>query len=397
MVPKENRSDAESPDVSPPVSVLESLRVALSDANEPDRYRMLAGLFTEFARHSQAGADGREHGAVGQIEALNKRVRQLTEEKAAVLDQQATTRADLDHCTAQLAAEQTRAHELEPVIEEQRARLGAARKELKDLEARVTACEAELHKAHTENDQLSLKLQRAELTTGDRSGIERLEESKRGLTTELESVRKDMEQLHADKDAEIADLNGQLAAARSRETAAVAISFEALWERLAEERPPLVDGAVRPTQQSAERLVATLVELVRFVDDFDKLMRPFLSKYTKHHPPVKVPWDVYAKRDDARKTIEQVLAPVGGKPVGVVRNRLRGLYRWTNGAMIACDVSIESIASELHTFLMGPTGAGSDPNRTIKEFLRGDGHELFLQHIRELRGLKLADAFGRGG
>ena len=43
---------------------------------------------------------------------------------------------------------------------------------------------------------------------------------------------------------------------------------------------------------------------MHFVDDFDKLLRPFLSKYTKHHLPVKVPWDVYVKGDDARTTLE---------------------------------------------------------------------------------------------
>ena len=241
-----------------------------------------------------------------------------------------------------------------------------------------------------------LKLQRAEVAGGDESGIVRLEKSNRDLMCELEDLGKEKEQLRGDKDSEIARLTDELAGCRSAKADSAGIPFSDLWERLAREKPPLVAGGALPTKQTAERMVATFIELVRFVDDFDKLIRPFLAKYTKHNPTVKVPWNVYAKRDDARRTIEQVLAPVGGKPVGVVKNRVRGLYRWTEGAMIACDASIESIASELHTFLMGPVGAGSEPNRTIKEFLRGDGHELFLQHIRELRGLKLADAFGRG-
>ena len=33
----------------------------------------------------------------------------------------------------------------------------------------------------------------------------------------------------------------------------------------------------------------------------------------------------------------------------------------------------------------------------IKEYLRDDGHELFLQHLRELRSQKLAETYGRGG
>jgi len=376
-------------------SMLEPLRAALADANESDRYRLLATLLGEFAEVSRAGADGR--GATDQVEALSRKVHELSEEKATLLDRYSTTKADLEHRTAQLEAEQVRGHELEPVIEEQRVRLEALQKEQKDVAARLTACEAELHKSHAENDQLLLKLQRAELANGDRSGVERLEEKNRSLTRELDELRHEMDQLRTDKDAEIARLASELAEPRSVQGGASAIPFEDLWEQLAREKPALVEGGVPPTQQSAERLVATLIELVRFVDDFDKLIRPFLTEYTKHHPPVKVPWDVYAKRDDARKTIQQVLAPVRGRPVGIVKNRLRGLYRWTEAAMIACDASIESVASELHTFAMGPAGVGADPNCTIRVFLRNAGHELFLQHVRELRGLKLAEAFGRGG
>ena len=65
--------------------------------------------------------------------------------------------------------------------------------------------------------------------------------------------------------------------------------------------------------------------------------------------------------------------------------------------MLGCDSAIESVASELHSHLMGEVGAGSDANRKIRDYLRDDGHELFLQHIKELRSQKLAEAFGRGG
>ena len=171
----------------------------------------------------------------------------------------------------------------------------------------------------------------------------------------------------------------------------------ALWLRLATAKPALVPGHVKPTEQSMERLVDAFIELVRFVDDFDKLIRPFLSKYTKHHQPIKVPWEVYAKRDDTLTTVQQTLAPVGGKPVGVVKMRLRGLYAWTEAAMVACDAVLESIAAELHEWLHGSCGMGADPNRTIRDFVRDDGHEKFLEHLRELRGTRLAEAFGRRG
>jgi len=76
---------------------------------------------------------------------------------------------------------------------------------------------------------------------------------------------------------------------------------------------------------------------------------------------------------------------------------LRVLQQWCEAAMVGCDSAIESIASELHTHLMGPGGVGSDPGRKIKDFLRDDGHYVFLEHMRELRSLKLAETYGRGG
>jgi len=91
------------------------------------------------------------------------------------------------------------------------------------------------------------------------------------------------------------------------------------------------------------------------------------------------------------------VAPQGGKPVGLLKMRLKVLYAWTEAAMIGCDSAIESVASELQQHLLGPVGAGGDPGRKIKEYLRDDGHELFLQHLRELRSQKLAETYGRGG
>ena len=65
--------------------------------------------------------------------------------------------------------------------------------------------------------------------------------------------------------------------------------------------------------------------------------------------------------------------------------------------MIGCDAAIESVASELESFTRRQEafGMGSDPNRKIKEFIRESGPDLFLQHIRELRGSKIAEVFGR--
>lgn len=372
--------------------LLRSVRGALASADDGERYQLLAALFSDLA----AGhPDGRSHEPTEQVEALSKRLNSLTEEKASLRDECATTKADLDHRNTQLEAEQKRGAEFQTVIEEQRSRLDSLKKQVSDLEAHVVGKNAEIHKAQAEQDQLVLQAQRAELERDDHAKVDRLEESKRHASREAEALRSEIEQLRADKDAKIASLEEELAAARAGGAEEAEIPFDILWARLASAKPALVERHVEPTAQAAERLIDSFIELVRFVDDFDKLIRPFLSKYTKHHQPVKVPWEVYANREDSLKTIQQTLAPVGGKPVGVVKIRLRGLYAWTEAAMIACDAAIESVAAELQEFLHGAQGIGSDPNRTIKDFVRDDGHELFLQHLRELRGMRLADAFGR--
>lgn len=386
------RTGGRPPHVDEVAELLGPVRAALASADVADRYRLLVSLLSGLA---DDGAEGRSRGPTEQIDALSRRVQALTEEKASLQDQRAAVKADLDHRTAQLEAEQTRAHELQSINKEQQARLASLQKQVADLEAQVVARNAELHKAHAEHDKLLLKAQRAELEKDDRSKLDRMETSKREVAKDLGALRTEMEQLRADKDAQIAQLNEELAAARSEGVSTAEIPFEDLWARLASVKPALVEGHVKPTEQGAQRLVDALVELVRFVDDFDKLIRPFLSKYTKHHQPVKVPWEVYAKRDDTLKTIQQTLAPVGGKPIGVVKIRLRGLYAWTEAAMIACDAAIENVAAELQEFLLGARGSGADPSRTIKDFVRDDGHELFLQHIREFRGQKLEEAFGR--
>ena len=38
--------------------------------------------------------------------------------------------------------------------------------------------------------------------------------------------------------------------------------------------------------------------------------------------------------------------------------------------------------------------AGSDPNLTVKTFLRKDGHQLFMEQLQKLYSEKLAELFG---
>ncbi|MHC4092856.1 MAG: hypothetical protein ACYSVY_21710, partial [Planctomycetota bacterium] len=301
------------------------------------------------------------------------------------------------HRAKQAEAEEARAGELQRGVDEQRERLQSLQKQVADLESQEVSKNGELHRLEVESERLTLALQRSERDGSGQDRVDSLEQKNRELNSELGAVRAELDQLRGDKDAQIERAKEDIQRARVGASGGGDAVLRTLWQRLASAKPPLAPGHLQPNVQAAERMVDAFVELVRFVDDFDKSMRVFLGKYTKHHPSVKVPWDVYAKRDDVRKSAEQTVAPQGGKPVGLLKMRLRVLYSWTQAAMIGCDSAIESIASELQSHLMSSVGAGSDPNRKIKEYLREDGHELFLQHIRELRSQKLAETYGRGG
>lgn len=354
----------------------------------------MASLFSGLADPSSG--DGLTSAPTDHVQSLNRKVQELAKEKAGVEDTLRTTTANLELQEKRLKAEQTRAGELQAIIEDQGKRLQKAEEELKIVEAEVVARNNEIHQAEVRAEELQLKFQRAELTLSDHSKIDGLEEGKRELVEQSKEIRAQMEQLRAEKDEEIERLKTELGKSQSVSSESADKLLSEMWRRLAVAKPRLAEGHIPPTTQAAERLVDGFIELVRFVDDFDKSMRVFLGAYTKHHPSVKVPWDAYAKGADLLEFVRKTVAPRGGRPVGPLKMRLRLLYSWTQAGMVGCDSAIESIASELQQHLLGPTGAGADPNRKIRDYIRDDGHELFVQHIKELRSLKLAETFGRG-
>jgi len=370
------------------------IRTALAGVDESQRYRVLATLFGELAKQSQAGDNGRRAGQA-QVESLAKKIQSLHEDNAAVNDKLAATRADLERRQSQFEAEQIRADELKRIVDEQRGRLELLKKQLADAEAAIQAREADVHKLQRQNETLELSLQRAESASDQSGRIDSLESSKAEFAAEVQRLQCDLDQVRADRDAEIERLKTE-----AKQAAAGAGSPEGIlvpvWKRLAAAKPPLVESLDAPDAKAAEHLADSVIELVSAAQGFEKTMSVFLGKYTKPNPSIKVPWDVYMKQD-LLKTAQQVLAPKGGKAVGLLKLRLRFLYRWTEASMIACDSVIESTASELQSHLMGELGAGADPNRKIRDYVRNDGHHLFLQHLREMLSNKLAEVFGRGG
>jgi hypothetical protein len=391
------QADATPKKETPPESAaLLSLAAALKGCGEAERYHLLASAFSALAEQTSSGKARAEAGSDASLKEVTGRLQILAEQKAALEDDLAGCKADLAHRTAQWQAEQARAAEQARIIDEQRKRVEALQKQRTELQTELDAKSSTLHQTELERERILLRLQRLETQQGDESKTLRLESDRRALATENERVRCELEQLRAEKDREIERLKGELAAVGSATVKGVASQLKQLWERLAAVKPPLAEGYAVPTVQAAERLVDAFIELVRFVDDFDKSMRVFLDKYTRYLQSVKVPWDVYAKGDDVYQLARQAIAVKDPRPVGLLKMKLRMLHSWCQAAMIGADAAVESIASELDAHLRGELGLGVDANRRIRDFLREDGHEKFLERIRELRSRKLAETFGRG-
>ena len=369
---------------------LERIAKSLAAGSEADRHRALR-FFVGALGRAAGMDDGRGTGEGGELEVLSKKVRALQEEVASLRDHGAALAADLDHRTAQLQAEQKRATEFEKLAGEQRGRLAGSQREITNLEDQLRVRAEELGKAQRENDDLILKGQRLAMQKDQTGEIERLSRELRGKSEENQALRAASEQLRADKDTEIERRNEQLRILAGKAGGESTVSFVEMWGRLATSK--LVEGHLQPTQPCAERMADLLVVLVRIVDEFDKMMRPFLTKYTEKSALLRMPWNNYAKGPSIPETVHEVLAPSGGKPVGVVNARLRFMYKAASAAVVASDATFESIGAELQSFLLGPTGTSVDPNRTVKQFLRSDGHELFLQHMRQFRIGKLEPAF----
>jgi hypothetical protein len=383
-----NKSDV---DPAPRMTdALERIAKSLAAGSEADRHRALR-FFVGALGRAAGMDDGRGTGEGGELEVLSKKVRALQEEVASLRDHGAALAADLDHRTAQLQAEQKRATEFEKLAGEQRGRLAGSQREITNLEDQLRVRAEELGKAQRENDDLTLKGQRLAMQKDQTGEIERLSHELRGKSEENQALRAASEQLRADKDAEIERRNEQLRILAGKAGGESTVSFVEMWGRLATSK--LVEGHLQPTQPCAERMADLLVVLVRIVDEFNEMMRPFLNNYTKKSELLRMPWNNYAKGPVIHDAIHDVLIPSGGKPVGVVNARLRFMYKAASAAVVASDATLASIAGELQSFLLGSTGTPLDPNRTVRQFLRDDGHEKFKERMLQIFTRKFELAF----
>ncbi|MBN2447774.1 MAG: hypothetical protein JXO22_13670, partial [Phycisphaerae bacterium] len=103
-----------------------------------------------------------------------------------------------------------------------------------------------------------------------------------------------------------------------------------------------------------------------------------------------------AKAAPMDEIIREVIDIEHGKPPAVLKMRLLALKRWVLATIIGSDTAIESVAHELEEQMRGDVGMKNDPHRKLRDYIRDDGHQLFHQHIRELRSIKLADVYAHG-
>ncbi len=378
-------------------ALLGRFRTAMGGMDETARAKLAAALLRSVADQTETLADGRQD-VQRQSRELAQKLATSESERATLSDKLATTQADLEHGRRQLEAETGRAAEHQKLINEQRERLTAAQRQVTDLEARLTARDREVHELQRENERLLVESQRAAASaSGGGADRSALEERIAAMTVENKRLATEFEQLRTDKNAQLEALRGELRDAQASAGGGGEALLANWWHALGAAKPPVALAHGAPQEKAGDHLVAAFIELAHFAYEFEQGMRVFLDRYTRHNPSVKVPWEVYAKREDVLKIVQQTVAAQGGKPVGPLKMKLRLLRSWTSAAMIGNDVAVESIASELHDHLMGELGAGSDPNRKIKDYVRADGHHLFQQHIRELRATKLAETYGRGG
>ena len=65
-------------------------------------------------------------------------------------------------------------------------------------------------------------------------------------------------------------------------------------------------------------------------------------------------------------------------------------------ALVNGGVDPSRIQASDITLFSSTLGYLADPTRKIRDYLRDDGHLLFMQHICEHRSLRLAETYGRG-
>lgn len=389
----EHTTDLESSAGCSAKELLEAMRSMLGAAEQPERCRVLGTLVSELL--AQNGSDGpRPAESAG----LGRKLQELEKRKADLEDMLQTCQADLTASEQRLDIEKTRGEQLKTVSANQRARLESIEADLARMEAELLNKNNELHQLANENEALQIKLQRAQVASSDTSRTDILEQGKHELAVQVQTLTAELEQLRKEKNEQIEQLTSQLRQAAGQSAQSADAMLTSLWQRLVAASPPLVtEGHLQPTPQAAERLVDSFIALAGFIYKFDQDMRVILDGSTRNHQEMTRLWKAYREQCDLYQMIRETVAPIKGKNVGALNMQLRVCRDWAFAEMVSSDSAIAWVGEELTTHLLGPAGAGSNPKCTVKEYVKADGPGLFLEHIRKLRGEKLAEVYGHGG
>lgn len=396
MVSEDHQQTASGAGVGSVPPMARGLLAELAEADQPTRFRVLAEILANLA--DRVTDESANAAMTEELAAMSRSVKEQKEKNSTLNDRIKTLEVDLKQSAAHLESEKSRATEFKAIADEQTSRLDQLQDRVKELEGLLESRNREVHKANVDNENLTLQMQRLDAKAHDQSKMLRLEEQTRALEAENQRLREQADQLRADKNLELERISGDLATVREEVAAKKDIDFPILWSRLASTDPPLVEGHLQPNEKAGERLFDSFAELVKFEDEFDQLMRPFLTRWTAGRPRLRAVWEAYARGAGIRDTVQQIIVPEGGRPTGILRNQLRGLYKWTEAALWGCEAAIEHIEPELREFMRRkePFGSGSDPNRKISDFILQNGPAAFSDHMKGVRSDKIAEFMGQG-
>ncbi len=391
-----SRESDPPPNPTSDAELIGPLRVALVDAAEPRRYRLLATLFQELADLSGDGVNGQPGGLIEQLKSASARNHSLQEDLARLRDELAGRNAEYAVCAKRLEAETQEKVELQRRLTRFEPQLAELQREREALQAKLAAVNNELHRAGVEIEQTQLKLQRAEKQLHERARSEASDSRTAEIAARCRQLEDTIEQLRVDRDAEIERLNAELETLRGSATAGAETTLASLWHRLASLRPPLADPG-QPNQQAADRLIGALAEFATFADECEKDMRVIVGNglYTKDGEQLRMLWNDYMERDELRQTVRQTLAARAGRPTAVLRTRLDLPRRWLRSALWANDSALQSLDGELTAYLRDPEVLGGNPKLTVRDFVAQSGPSHFMEHMRRFRNRKLEELLGQ--
>jgi hypothetical protein len=365
----------------------EELTAALGELDQGTRYRLLASVFERLG-DTVPSANGLPDQELGIA------LRRAHETEAELRDRVAELESDVTHRTKQLDAERNRAADLERLLGDQRTRLDAARLAKSDIELKLQVRDRQLQDLQLNKDALAVSVLRAEKKAQDRTVIDTVTKQRNDLAKQVKRLQAEVDKTRKKYQSDTSTLKRAVVGERGARLKEVEALLGKLWERLSQAKPPLAPPNAQPTPRASGRLVDAFIELVMSTHYQDQALRPFIGKFAKQHAGLRSKWDTFTNQESLCQAVRSTVAPQKGRPVGTLKVRMKSMRSWTMAGLLGVDSALESVGSELAAWIRQPNGHPWTEKTKIRDFLKQDGAELFLQHMRGVCSQKVAEAYG---